>query len=218
MEINKTYNDLGQELSKELQAREKEFTEFYNNTVKGDPVLTKCWNFCFAKERERDPDKYYEKWLPLLQEKHISKSDLFHINKLRRAAKPTDIIFYDALELHTIISTNAIFHKAEAEKYGYVIPLKRIMEFHSVFYRSEIDSGYKEVEYFYLPYFIKEYSKTSDQEGIIREDLCLVLLIPPDFQYLQNYLENYTVELFRGSPSSRDITYSNAFLVHEKED
>ena len=215
---NETCIDLWEELSNELRDREKDFKKFYINQVKSDPRLKKCWQFCFDKNREQDEDNYYKKWLPLIRKDHISKADFSRINKMQSSAISSDRIFYDALKLLSFVTAKAILHKYRAEEAGHIIPLRELIEAHSVFYRCEIANGYKEINYFNIPDFIEEHTRTSNERGHIKEDICLIFFIPPNFQYLQNYFENYTVELFQESPLSRDITYGSASFVPVKDD
>ncbi len=211
--------DLGDELSKILHERAGNFKKFYLETVRKDPTLNKMWSFCFEKDLlHKNPAEFYYSRLHLLKQGHISKSDFFHLNEAETNALPEDRVFYDFLRLLTFITAKVIYHKRGAEEAGYDIPINKLISAHSIFQRIEADRQIKEVNYFSLPDFIEEYTRTKDKTGGIHEDICLLWLLPPTdktdlFQYLQNYFENYTVELLQKSSNSRDITFGNASFI-----
>lgn len=206
--------DLGEALSKELQEREDDFRDFYLSIVRNDPTLKKLWGFCFEKDLLRkDPDEFYKSRLSLLKQRQISKSDFFYINKLQGSAGRDQRVFYEALKLFTIITSMVVKHKHEAEKAGYTIPLDKLYDTHSKFYRVEAEHEIKEVNYFSLPIFVEEYTLTPQGEDEILEDVCLICFLPPNLQFFRNHFENYTVELLQKSPTSTDITFGNASFV-----
>jgi len=209
------YTDLGKALENELGNRENDFKNFYLTTVYSDPILRKLWWFCFDKDLlSKDPDEFYNSRLSFIKKGEISSSDFSHLTKLQSSARRDQRIFYEALKLLSFITDRAIRHKAKAEEAGYIIPLQDLYEIHSTYYRIETERESKSVNYFNLPDFIEEDTRTEGQrEGEIFEDICLILFVPPDLQYLQNYFENYTIELYQKSPTSRDITFGNASFV-----
>lgn len=217
--------DLGKQLRDTLQEREQEFKKFFVKTVSEDPILKKMWAFCFEKDLLRkDSDEFYDTRLNLLKQRHISKSDFFHLNKLASSAEPNDKIFYDIVRLYTYITARVIIHKWKTEEAGYNIPIEKLYSAQSTFQRIITDQKVTEINHFSLPDFIEEYTRTTDDEGGIFEDICLIWLLPVYdkrifIQYLKNYFENYTVQLLQESPHSKDISFGNASFVrlHETE-